>query len=160
MSGSRVTRLGVSGIWATFQPWPICFKFWPLLHRKRIKLDKLLVGLHFGRFLESRGRAFSQLHLITLPRNLCLDDLYVLSSYSSFILVSWVIRWTRSRTDVMIFKIFSPKNLAKILARFLTENKASFCKNCDHNIGLWEKRQFFCRKWVKIAENCDHNIDP
>jgi hypothetical protein len=28
-------------------------------------------------------------------------------------------------TDVMIFKIFSPKNLAKILA-FLTQNKAKF----------------------------------
>jgi hypothetical protein len=38
-------------------------------------------------------------------------------------------------TDVMILKIFSPKNLAKILA-FLTQNKASFCKNCDHNIGF------------------------
>jgi hypothetical protein len=38
-------------------------------------------------------------------------------------------------TDVMIFKIFSPKNLAKILA-FLTKNKASFCKKCDHNIGF------------------------
>jgi hypothetical protein len=59
----------------------------------------------------------------------------------------------------MIFKIFSPKNLAKILA-FLTQNKASFRKNCDHNIGFFEKRQFFRRKWVKIAENCDHNIDP
>jgi hypothetical protein len=59
----------------------------------------------------------------------------------------------------MIFKIFSPKNLAKILA-FLSQNKASFCKNCDRNIGFWEKRQFFRRKWVKIAENCDHNIDP
>jgi hypothetical protein len=38
-------------------------------------------------------------------------------------------------TDVMIFKIFLPKNLAKILA-FLTQNKASFSKNCDHNIGF------------------------
>jgi hypothetical protein len=42
----------------------------------------------------------------------------------------------------MIFRIFSPKNLAKILA-FLTQNKASFCKNCDHNNGFCEKRQFF-----------------
>jgi hypothetical protein len=38
-------------------------------------------------------------------------------------------------TDVMIFKIISPKNSAKKLA-FLTQNKASFCKNCDHNIGF------------------------
>jgi hypothetical protein len=30
----------------------------------------------------------------------------------------------------------------------------------DHNIGFWEKRQFFLRKLLKIAENCDHNIDP
>jgi hypothetical protein len=30
----------------------------------------------------------------------------------------------------------------------------------DHNIGFWEKRQFFRRKLSKIAENCDHNIDP
>jgi hypothetical protein len=59
----------------------------------------------------------------------------------------------------MIFKIFSPKNLAKIFA-LLTQNKTSFCKNCDHNIGFWEKRQFFRRKLVKIAENCDHNIGP
>jgi hypothetical protein len=38
-------------------------------------------------------------------------------------------------TDVMILKIFSPKNLAKILA-FLTQSKARFFKNCDHNIGF------------------------
>jgi hypothetical protein len=39
------------------------------------------------------------------------------------------------RTDVMILKIFSPKNLAKILA-FFAQTTASFCKNCDHNIGF------------------------
>jgi hypothetical protein len=33
-------------------------------------------------------------------------------------------------------------------------------QNFDHNIGCWEKRQFFRRKLSKIAENCDHNIDP
>jgi hypothetical protein len=33
-------------------------------------------------------------------------------------------------------------------------------QNFDHNIGFWEKRQFFRRKWAKITENCDHNIDP
>jgi hypothetical protein len=32
-------------------------------------------------------------------------------------------------------------------------------QNFDHNIGFWEKRQFFRRKLSKIAENCDHNID-
>jgi hypothetical protein len=30
----------------------------------------------------------------------------------------------------------------------------------DHNIGFWEKRQFFRRKLAKNAENCDRNIDP
>jgi hypothetical protein len=57
------------------------------------------------------------------------------------------------------FKIFSPKNLAKKLA-FLSQNKAKICKNFYHNIGFWEKRQFFHRKLAKIAENCDRNIDP
>jgi hypothetical protein len=44
-------------------------------------------------------------------------------------------RPVRRKNPVMIFQIFSPKNLAKILA-FLKQNKASFCKNCDHNIGF------------------------
>jgi hypothetical protein len=45
-------------------------------------------------------------------------------------------------TDIMILKIFSPKNSA-----FLTQNKIL-------NIGYWEKRQFFaenCRKSQKIV---------
>jgi hypothetical protein len=33
-------------------------------------------------------------------------------------------------------------------------------QNIDHNIGFWEKRQFYRQKLSKIAENCDHNIDP
>jgi hypothetical protein len=33
-------------------------------------------------------------------------------------------------------------------------------QNFDHDIGSWEKRQFFRRKLAKIAENYDHNIDP
>jgi hypothetical protein len=48
----------------------------------------------------------------------------------------------------MIIKIFSPENLVKILA-FLTQNKANFFN--DHNIGFWEKRQFFRRKSQKIV---------
>jgi hypothetical protein len=40
-----------------------------------------------------------------------------------------------SGTDVMILKIFSPKNLAKILA-FFAQTTARFCKNCDHDIGF------------------------
>jgi hypothetical protein len=59
----------------------------------------------------------------------------------------------------MILKIFLPKHLAKILA-FFAQTTASFCKNCDHNISFWEKRQFFRLKLSKISENCDHNIDP
>jgi hypothetical protein len=59
----------------------------------------------------------------------------------------------------MIFKIFSPKKLEKILACF-AQTTGSFCKNCDHNIGFRQKRQFFRRKLAKIAENCAHNIDP
>jgi hypothetical protein len=35
----------------------------------------------------------------------------------------------------MIFKIFSPKKIAKKLA-FLTHIKAKLCKNFDHNIGF------------------------
>jgi hypothetical protein len=38
-------------------------------------------------------------------------------------------------TDGMILKIFSPKKLAKIFA-FFAQTTVSFCKNCDHNIGL------------------------
>jgi hypothetical protein len=38
-------------------------------------------------------------------------------------------------TDVMIFNIFSPKNLAKILA-FLRKTNASFFPKFDHNIGF------------------------
>jgi hypothetical protein len=43
--------------------------------------------------------------------------------------------YQRPGTDVMIFKIFSAKNLAKILA-FFAQTTASVCKNCDHNIGF------------------------
>jgi hypothetical protein len=33
-------------------------------------------------------------------------------------------------------------------------------QNFDHNIGFWEKGQFFAETLSKFAENCDHNIDP
>jgi hypothetical protein len=36
-------------------------------------------------------------------------------------------------TDVMIFKIFSQKKLAKKMA-FFAQTTDSFWKNCDHNI--------------------------
>jgi hypothetical protein len=56
----------------------------------------------------------------------------------------------------MILKIFSPKNLAKILA-FFAQTTLIFCKNLIITLVFEQKRQFFRRK---IAENCDHNIDP
>jgi hypothetical protein len=57
----------------------------------------------------------------------------------------------------MIFKLFSPKNLAKILA-FFAQSTASFCKKLQ---SVFEKNVIlFRRKLAKIAENCDHNIDP
>jgi hypothetical protein len=62
-------------------------------------------------------------------------------------------------TDVMILKIFSPKNLAKILA-FFAQTTASFCKNLIIILVFEEKTQYFRRKLAKNAENCDHNIDP
>jgi hypothetical protein len=55
----------------------------------------------------------------------------------------------------MIFKIFSPKNLAKKLAQLLLV----FEKNVIITL-VFEKNANFCRKLAKIAENCDHNIDP
>jgi hypothetical protein len=57
------------------------------------------------------------------------------------------------------FKYFRRMFRRKKLA-FLTQNKANLLQNVDHNIGFWEKRQFFRRKLSKIAENCNHNIDP
>jgi hypothetical protein len=48
----------------------------------------------------------------------------------------------------MIFKIFSPKNLAKKLA-LLAQNTVSFWKIIDHNIGFWEKRHFFAENGQK-----------
>jgi hypothetical protein len=55
----------------------------------------------------------------------------------------------------MIFKIFSPKNLA-----LFVDTTAIFCKKIDHNIGFWGNRQFFRRILATIAEISYHNIDP
>jgi hypothetical protein len=65
----------------------------------------------------------------------------------------------RPGTDVMIWKNIFAEKFTKTLA-FFAQTNARFCKSCDHNIGFWEKRQFFRRKLSKIAENCDRNIDP
>jgi hypothetical protein len=53
---------------------------------------------------------------------------------------------------------FCQKKSAKKLP-FWTQNKAKLWKKLDHNIGFWEKRQFFRRKLAKIAEHYDYNID-
>jgi hypothetical protein len=59
----------------------------------------------------------------------------------------------RPRTDVMIFKIFLPKNSAKKLA-FLTQNKAKLCKIWIITL-MFEKNAYFfaenCRKSQKIV---------
>jgi hypothetical protein len=54
----------------------------------------------------------------------------------------------------MIFKIFSTKKLAKILA-LKAQTIDGFCKNW---LLGFEKSAIFCRKLAKIAENCDPRI--
>jgi hypothetical protein len=58
----------------------------------------------------------------------------------------------------MILKIFSPKNLAKILA-FFAQTTASFYKKLIIKSVFEKNANFFRRKLAKIAENCGHNID-
>jgi hypothetical protein len=62
----------------------------------------------------------------------------------------------------MIFKLFSPKNLAKILAKilaFCTQTTATFCKNLTITLAFEKNANFLRRKLAKNAENWDHNID-
>jgi hypothetical protein len=47
----------------------------------------------------------------------------------------------------MILKIFSPKKLQKLA--FLTYNKAKLLKIFGHNIGFWEKANFFAENSQK-----------
>jgi hypothetical protein len=49
-------------------------------------------------------------------------------------------------TDVMIFKIFSPKKAAKILA-FLTQNKAKLCKKLIITLVFEKNAIFFAENW-------------
>jgi hypothetical protein len=58
------------------------------------------------------------------------------------------------------FKKYFRRKIQRKKLAFFTQNKGKLCKIFYHNIGFWEKSQFFCRKLAKIAENCDHNIDP
>jgi hypothetical protein len=57
-----------------------------------------------------------------------------------------------------LFKYFRRKIRRKNW-HFWLKTKLNYA-NFDHNIGFWEKRQFFRRKLSKIAENCDNNVDP
>jgi hypothetical protein len=59
----------------------------------------------------------------------------------------------------MIYKIFSPNNLVKILA-FFAQIMASFSKNLITPLVFCEQRNFCRRKLANIAENFDHNIGP
>jgi hypothetical protein len=68
----------------------------------------------------------------------------------------WIKNPTKLVPMLWFLKIFSPKNLAKILAFFA---QTTAIKN-ENDIRFWEKRQFFRRKLAKITENCDQNIDP
>jgi hypothetical protein len=78
--------------------------------------------------------------------------------------------------DVMIFKILSPKNLAKKMT-FFAQTAASFCENLIIPLVFEINAYFFaenwhkiaeklakivenCRKLAIIAENCDHNSGP
>jgi hypothetical protein len=51
-------------------------------------------------------------------------------------------------TDVMIFKIFSPKNLAKILA-FFSQTTATFCRNLIITLVFEKNAKFFAENWQK-----------
>jgi hypothetical protein len=53
-----------------------------------------------------------------------------------------------SGTDVMIFKIFSPKKIAKKLA-FLTQNKAKICKILIITLVFEKNANFFAENWRK-----------
>jgi hypothetical protein len=54
----------------------------------------------------------------------------------------------RPGTDVMIFKIFSPKHLAKILA-FFAHIAATFCKNLIITLVFEKNANFFAENWQK-----------
>jgi hypothetical protein len=59
----------------------------------------------------------------------------------------------RPGTDVMIFKIFSPKNSAKKIA-FLTQNKSKLCKILIITLVFEKNADFFaenCQKSQKIV---------
>jgi hypothetical protein len=54
----------------------------------------------------------------------------------------------RSGTDVMILKIFWPKNLAKNLA-FFAQTTLCFCKNLIITLVFEKNANFFAENWQK-----------
>jgi hypothetical protein len=63
-------------------------------------------------------------------------------------------------TDVMFFKLLSPKKWAKNWWALLTQNKAKLCKILIIILVFEKNASFFHQKLSKIAENCGHNINP
>jgi hypothetical protein len=103
----------------------------------------------FGDFCQFSAKKLKSKHrsLVTLPRSMRLFR-FQFNFFASL-----------QGTDVMILKIFSPKNLAEILVGF-ARTTASLCKSLIITLVFGEKRQLFRRKLAKIVENCDLNIDP
>jgi hypothetical protein len=64
----------------------------------------------------------------------------------------------KTGTDVRIFRMFSPKKLAKKPGVF-TQHKAKLFNNLIITL-VFEINANFFRKLSKIAEYCDRNIDP
>jgi hypothetical protein len=110
---------------------------------------------------------FSQTHLVTLKIYILEMHIHtyrgivaqVIQSITTFffrrqfsVLLAFVLSWS----VVMIFIFFSPKNMA-----FLTKNIGCLCTYGKMILTfVIKKRQFFRRKWAKIAKISDHNIDP
>jgi hypothetical protein len=57
----------------------------------------------------------------------------------------------KTGTDVMIFKIFSPKKNCKKLA-FLTQDKAKVCKILIIPLVFEKKSHFFAENWQKLQK--------
>jgi hypothetical protein len=77
----------------------------------------------------------------------------------SFSVLDLSVRSVTRLGDVAIFKIFSPKNLAKVFAVFLLKLLLGFANIVIITLVFEKNAKFFCRKLAKIGENCDYNID-
>jgi hypothetical protein len=72
----------------------------------------------------------------------------LLSRISIYIVFMFITCHRWPATDVMIFKIFSPKKLAKILA-FFAHTTASFWKNLFITLVFEKNANFFAENWRK-----------